>query len=74
MPQCSNLSSVDLVDQMVTRLKDPEISIFFSTSWMIWLECNKAPQGTSQPDPTSLARTVAAHAIDYLEANFASLT
>ena len=74
LPQCSNLSSVDLVDQMVTRLKDPEISIFFSTSWMIWLECNKAPQGTSQPDTTSLARTVAAHAIDYLEANFASLT
>ena len=29
LPQRSNLSSVDLVDQMVTRLKDPEISIFF---------------------------------------------
>lgn len=40
---------------------------------MIWNKRNKAPQGTSQPDPTSLGRTVAAHAIDYLEANFASL-
>ena len=73
LSQSLNLSFVDVVNQMVTRLKDPMITICFTTSWMIWSEHNEAYQGTSWLDLAFLAKTATAHAIEYLEANFASL-
>ena len=56
------------------RKNDPEIAIFFTTSWMIWNKRNKAIYGTPRPDTSFLARSTVAHAIEYLEANYGNLS
>ena len=72
MTHCANLSFVDVVDQIVQRKNDPKIAIFFTTSWMICSKQNEARYGTPRPDPPSLAKFAAAHALEYLEANYGS--
>ena len=72
MTHCANLSFVDVVDQIVQRKNDPKIAIFFTTSWMICSKRNEAHYGTPLPDPPSLAKFAAAHALEYLEANYGS--
>ena len=74
MSHCTNLSFVDVADQIVQRKNDPEIAIIFTTSWMIWNKRNEACYGTPCPDPPFLAKSTAAHAFEYLEANFGSLS
>ena len=56
------------------RKNDPEIAIFFTTSWMIWNKRNEDYYGTPRPDPSFLARSAAAHALEYLVANYGSLS
>ena len=56
------------------RKNDLEIAIFFTTSCMIWNKRNEAYYDTPRPDPSFLARPAAAHAIEYLEANYGSLS
>ena len=56
------------------KKNDPEIAIFFTTSWMIWNKWNETLYDTPRPDPSFLARSTAAHAIEYLEANYGNLT
>ena len=76
LPQClneSNLSFVDVANQMINRLKELVITIFFTTTWMIWIKCNKARQGTQRSNLTSLTGTTTVHALEYIEANFSSL-
>ena len=63
MTHCANLSFVDVVDQIVQRKNDPKIAIFFTTSWMICSKQNEARYGTPRPDPPSLAKFAAAHAL-----------
>ena len=74
MSHSTNLSFVDVADQVMQRKNDLEIAIFFTTSWMIWNKRNEALYGTPCPDPSFLARSVATHAIEYLEANYGSLS
>nr|POE89211.1 hypothetical protein CFP56_57132 [Quercus suber] len=74
MSHSTNLSFVDVVDQIMQRKNDPKIAIFFTTSWMIWNKRNEAHYGTPHLDPSSLARSIAAHAIEYLEANYGNLS
>ena len=74
MSHCTNLSFVDVADQIMQRKNDPEIAIIFTTSWMIWNKRNEACYGTPYPDPPFLAKSIAAHAFEYLEANFGSLS
>ena len=74
MSHSTNLSFVDVADQVMQRKNDPEIAIFFTTSWMIWNKRNKAIYGTPRPDTSFLARSAVAHAIEYLEANYGSLS
>ena len=74
MSHYTNLSFVDVVDQIMQRKNDPKIAIFFTTNWMIWNKRNEAHYGTACPDPSFLARSAAAHAIEYLEANYGSLS
>ena len=71
---CSNLSFVVVVDQMINGLKELEITIFFTNSMMIWNKRNEAQLGAPRPDPASLARKTTAHALEYVETNFGSLT
>lgn len=65
MTHCTNLSFVDVADQIMQRKNDPEIAIFFTTSWMIWNKWNEARYGTPRPDPPVLARSTVAHALEY---------
>ena len=74
MSHYTNLSFVDVANQIMQRKNDPEIAIFFTTSRMIWNKRNEAHYGTPRPDPYFLARSAAAHAIEYLEANYRSLS
>ena len=74
MSPSTNLSFVDVADQIMQRKNDLEIAIFFTTSWMIWKKRNEAHYSTPHPDPSFLARFAAAHAIEYLEANYGSLS
>ena len=74
MSHCTNLSFVDVADQIVQRKNDPEIAIISTTSWMIWNKRNEACYGTPYPDPPFLAKSTATHAFEYLEANFGSLS
>ena len=74
MSHCTNLSFVDVADQIMQRKNDPKIAIFFTTSWMIWNKRNEAYYDTPRPDPSFLARFAATHAIEYLEANYGSLS
>ena len=74
MSLSTNLSFVDVVDQVMQRKNDPEIAIFFTTSWIIWNKRNKAFYGTPRPDPSFLARSATAHAIEYLKANYGNLS
>ena len=74
MSHSTNLSFVDVADQIMQKKNDPEIAIFFTTSWKIWNKRNEAYNGTPHPNPSFLARFVAAHAIEYLEANYGSLS
>ena len=74
MSHSTNLLFVDVADQIMQRKNDREIAIFFTTSWMIWNKRNEAHYGTPRPDPSFLARSAAAHAIEYLEANYGSLS
>ena len=41
---------------------------------MIWNKRNEAQLGAPRPDPASLARKTTAHALEYVETNFGSLT
>ena len=41
---------------------------------MIWNKRNKACYGTPRPNPPFLAKFVAAHALEYLEANYGVLS
>ena len=63
MSHSTNLSFVDVADQILQRNNDPEIAIFFTTSWIIWNKRNEAHFGTPLPDPSFLARSAAAYAI-----------
>ena len=63
-----------VVDQMINGLKELEITIFFTNSMMIWNKRNEAQLGAPRPDPASLARKTTAHALEYVETNFGSLT
>ena len=74
MTHCTNLSFVDLVDQIMQRKNDPKIAIFFTISWMIWNKQNEARFGTPRPDPHFLAMSAVAHALEYLEANYGALS
>ena len=74
MSHYTNLSFVDVANQIMQRKNDPEIAIFFTTSKMIWNKRNEAHYGTPCPYPSFLARSTAAHAIEYLEANYGSLS
>ena len=74
MSHCTNLSFVDEANQIMQRKNDPKIAIFFTTSWMIWNKRNEAYYDTPRPDPSFLARFAATHAIEYLEANYGSLS
>ena len=74
MSYCTNLSFVDVAIQIMQRKNDPEIAICFTTSWMIWNKRNEAYYGISRPDPSFLARSAAAHALEFLEANYGSLS
>ena len=74
MSYCTNLSFVDVAIQIMQRKNDPEIAICFTTSWMIWNKRNEAYYGTSHPDPSCRARSAAAHALEFLEANYGSLS
>ena len=74
MSHCTNLSFVDVADQIMQRKNDPEIAIFFTTSCMIWYKRNEAHYGTPCPDLSFLARSATAHAIEYLEAHYGSLS
>ena len=74
MSHSTNLSFVDVADQVMQRKNDPEIAIFFTTSWMIWNKRNKAIYGTPRPDTSFLARSTVSHAIEYLEANYGNLS
>ena len=74
MTHCTNLSFVDVADQIMQRKNDPEITIFFTTSWMIWSKRNEARYGTPRPDPTVLAKSAVTHALEYLEANYGVLS
>ena len=74
MSHSTNLSFVDVADQIMQRKNDPEIAIFFTTSCMIWNKRNEAHYDTPRSDPSFLARSAAAHAIEYLEVNYGSLS
>ena len=74
MSPSTNLSFVDVADQIMQRKNDPEIAIFFRTNWMIWNKRNETHYGTPRPNPFFLARSTTAHAIEYLEANYGSLS
>ena len=65
---------MDVADQILQRNNDPEIAIFFTTSWMIWNKQNEAHFGTPHLDPSFLARSAAAYAIEYLEATYGCLS
>ena len=41
---------------------------------MIWNKQNEDYYGTPRPDPSFLARSAAAHALEYLVANYGSLS
>ena len=74
MSHCTNLSFVDVADQIMQRKNDPEIAIIFTTSWMIWNKRNEACYGTPCPDPPFLAKSTATYALEYFEANYGSLS
>ena len=74
MSHCTNLSFVDVADQIMKRKNDLEIAIFFTTNCMIWNKRNEAYYDTPRPDPSFLARSAAAHALEFLEANYGSLS
>ena len=74
MSHYTNLSFVDVANQIMQRKNDLEIAIFFTISWMIWNKRNEAYYGTPRPDPFFLARSATAHAIEYLESNYGSLS
>ena len=74
MTHCTNLLFMDVADQRMQRINDPEIIIFFTTSWMIWNKRNEAPFGTPCPDPPFLAMFAVAYALEYLEANYRVLS
>ncbi|KAK9990296.1 hypothetical protein SO802_025281 [Lithocarpus litseifolius] len=56
MSHCTNLSFVDVADQIMQRKNDPEIAIFFTTSRIIWDKRNEAHCSIPCPDPSFLAR------------------
>ena len=74
MSHCINLSFVDVVDQIMQRKNDPNIAIFFTTSWMIWNKRNEACYGTPRPNPPFQTKSTATHALEYFEANYGSLS
>ena len=74
MTHYTNLSYVDVANQIMQRKNDPEIAIFFTTSWMIWNKQNEACFGIPRPDPPFLAMSTTARALEYLEANYGVLS
>ena len=74
MTHYTNLSYVDVANQIMQRKNDPEIAIFFTTSWMIWNKQNEARFGTPRPNPPFLAMSATTHALEYLEANYGVLS
>ena len=74
MSHCINLSFVDVVDQIMQMKNDPDIAIFFTTSWMIWNKRNEACYSTPRPNPPFQAKSTATHALEYFEANYGSLS
>lgn len=74
MTHCTNLSFVDVADQIMQIKNDPEIAIFFTTSWMIWNKRNEVCYGTPCPNSTVLTRSTVAHALEYLDANYGVLS
>ena len=74
MTHCTNLSFVDVADQIMQIKNVPEIAIFFTTSWIIWKKWNEARFGTPRPNPPFLAMFTATHALECLEANYGVLS
>ena len=74
MTHYTNLSYVDVANQIMQRKNDPEIAIFFTTSWMIWNEQNEARFSTPRPNRPFLAMSATTHALEYLEANYGVLS
>jgi len=73
MSHYTSLSFVDVADQIMQKENDLDITIFFTTSWMIWNKRNET-YGTPRPDPSFLARFATTHAIEYLRANYGRLS
>ena len=74
MTHCTNLLFMDVANQIMQIKNDPEIIIFFTTSWMIWNKRNEARFGAPCLDPPFLAMSVVAYALEYLEANYRVLS
>ena len=64
----------NIKNKFIQRKNDPEIVIFFTTSWMILNKQNEAYYDTPYPDPSFLPRSTIVYALEYLEANYGSLS
>lgn len=75
LAHCSNLSFVDVVDQIVKKLIDQRSNIISSqlAGWFGASACNEDSHSMPHPDPPILAKFVVARALEYLEVNHEGL-